>query len=279
MLQLTRQHHGTNAPCPRAPLSHSPMVERVVQAMRARLSEPLSLDEMAEIACLSPFHFNRTFRSLTGLPPGEFLAALRMDAAKRLLLTTPLSVTDVCFDLGYASLGTFASRFKQMVGLSPVQLRQLADGFTPSSLEPRGIREARGLTEWHDGVAGSIVAPVGFVGLVFIGLFPKPIPQNRPVACTSLAAPGRFQISPVPDGRYYLLAAALPRSSRALTYLLPDAELLVAAGAQPLLVQDGRASGAVELTLRPLRPMDPPILGVFPSLLATLPAPRVRNLS
>jgi len=262
--------------------SHSLAVERVLQAMRAQLSEPLSLEEMAEIACLSPFHFNRTFRSITGLPPGEFLVALRMDAAKRLLLTTSLSVTDVCFDLGYASLGTFAKRFKQMVGLSPLQLRQFADDFTPTSLEPldAGYREARSVAAIHDrGVSGSISAPGPFTGLIFVGLFPRPIPRYRPVACLTLAAPGRFQIGLVPDGRYYLLAAALPWSQSALTYLLPETGLLVGVAEQPVLVRDGRSSVPVDLALRPLQVTDPPILGVFPSLLATPAASRACTIA
>ena len=261
---------------------HSRSVERVIQTMRAQLSTPLSLETMAEIACLSPFHFNRIFRSIAGIPPGEFHPALRLDAAKRLLLTTPLSVTDVCFDLGYASLGTFTTRFKQLVGLSPIQLRQLSDGFTPPSLETisERCREANSLAPIHGGeVTGTITVTDAFHGLIFAGLFPKPIPQYRPVACTTLPAPGRFRIGPVPDGRYYLLAAAVPLSDRALTYLLPDAKLLVGIAEQPVLVRDGRASAPVTIALRPLDVTDPPILGVFPSLLRTPAAVRVLGQS
>jgi AraC-like DNA-binding protein len=249
-------------------------VERVIRAMRADVSAPLTLDEMAEIACLSPFHFHRTFRSITGIPPGEFLAALRLDAAKRLLLTTSLRVTDVCFDLGYTSLGTFTTRFKQLVGLSPLQLRHMGDDFTLTSLQSRADahREARRAAVVHPyGISGSVTAPDSFSGLIFVGLFPKPVPQSRPVACMTLAAPGSYQLGPVPDGRYYLLSAALPWSQRALTYLLPEMGLLVGVAEQPVLVRGGRASAPANLALRPLHVTDPPILGVFPPLL-TVPA-------
>ena len=262
--------------------AHSLAIERVIQAMRAQLSEPLSLEEMAEIACMSPFHFNRTFRSIVGAPPGEFLAVLRMDAAKRLVLTTPLSVTDVCFELGYASLGTFANRFKQLIGLSPVQLRQFAGDFAPTSLELRReddrATRPRPLVK-DSGVSGSVAVLDHFQGLIFIGLFPRPIPLHRPVACTTLAAPGGFQILPVPDGRYYLLAAAVPASPNALSYLLPESGRLVAVGVQPVLVHGGRASAPVDLTMRPVQVADPPILGVFPSLLRTPAATRLSTLS
>ncbi len=254
-------------------------VERVIEAMRAHLAEPLSLEEMAEMAYLSPFHFNRIFRSITGIPPGEFLAALRLDAAKRLLLTTSLNVTDVCFELGYTSLGTFTTRFKHLIGLSPQQLRHLAEGLERTSLEPlyeRSREEQRLVAISPRGVSGSITAPGPFTGLIFVGLFPKPLPQQRPVACVTLAAPGRYQIAPVPDGRYYLFAAALPRPTGALTYLAAETGLLVGAAEQPVPVYSGRASAPVDLALRPLRMADPPILVIPPSLLASPAAARAR---
>jgi AraC family transcriptional regulator len=262
--------------------ANSVTVERVIQAMYAHVSDPLSLDEMAEIACLSPFHFNRMFRALIGIPPGEFFAALRLDAAKRLLLTTSLSVTDVCFDLGYSSLGTFVTRFKQLIGLSPLQLRQLADVVVPRGIGsfPDGSREAQGLAVLSNyGVSGTITAPGPFTGLIFAGLFPKPISQGRPIACVTLAAPGRYHIASVPDGRYYLLGAAVPRSPDALSYLLPGAVMLVGVAERPVLVHGDRASGPVDLALRTRRAADPPILGVFPPLLAAPVASRERQLA
>lgn len=260
-------------------------VERVIQGMRAQVAEPLSLDEMAEIACLSPFHFSRVFRATTGVPPGEFLAALRLDAAKRLLLTTSLSVTDVCFELGYTSLGTFCQRFKRLTGLSPLRLRQLADDFDDAPLRRRAAvaeatrslaiadmeRAGRGdeagrASEGAVGVVGVVSAPPGFAGPIFLGLFPRPIPQERPVACVTIAAPGHYRIAAPPDGRYYLLGAALPWSPDPLTYLAPDAGLLVGVAERPALVRGARASLAVHLTLRPRALTDPPLLGVFPPL-------------
>ena len=274
-----RRPHSAKAYRTSTLTAYSLVVERVIQAMRAHISEPLSLEEMAEIASLSPFHFNRIFRSITGAPPGEFLAALRLDAAKRLLLTTSLRVTDVCFELGYASLGTFTQRFTHLIGLSPLQLRHLADEFASTPLHTLSDAHggARRLTVLPaHGVSGSITAPGPYTGLIFIGLFPKPIPQSRPVACVTLTAPGPYQLGPVPDGRYYLFGAAVPRSPSPLTYLLPETGLLVGAAERPVLVRGGRASVPADLVLRPRHVADPPILGVFPPLLATPAASRAR---
>ncbi len=279
MSQATPQQSGERAFRPATLAAYGQTVERVIQSMRAHLSDPLSLEEMAEIAYLSPFHFNRVFRSITDIPPGEFLASLRLESAKRLLLTTTLSVTDVCFELGYTSLGTFTTRFKQLVGLSPLQLRQMADDLASAPIQPLLVAhsEMRRLGAIHsNGVSGTIIAPDSFSGLIFAGLFPKFIPQNGPVACTTIPAPGAFQIGPVPDGRYHLLAAALPWSQNALTYLLPERGMLVGVSEQPVVVRGGPGNAPVELALRPPCVTDPPILGVFPPLRAMQAASRLR---
>src|SRR5260370_25122277 len=108
-------------------VQHHRAVERVISAMRRRLDENLSLKEMADIAYMSPFHFNRIFRQLTGVPPCQFLSALRLESARRLLRTTELKVTEICFEVGYTSLGTFIRRFSDLLGASPRSLRRLAD--------------------------------------------------------------------------------------------------------------------------------------------------------
>src|SRR5712691_5698539 len=111
-------------------------VERAIQAMHTHLHELLTLEDLASVACLSPSHFHRVFRRLIGIPPGEFLSALRFQAARRLLVTTPLSVTDICFEVGYTSTGSFPTRFTHRVGLSPRLLRQRAHAFEPPPAEP-----------------------------------------------------------------------------------------------------------------------------------------------
>src|SRR5713101_2064819 len=146
-------------------------VECAIQAMHTHLHELLTLEDLASVACLSPSHFHRVFRRLIGIPPGEFLSALRLQAARRLLLTTPLSVTDICFEVGYSSMGSFTSRFTHMVGLSPRVLRQRAQAFEPPVGESAercpttssGIPRKRALL-------GQISAPATFRGTIYVGL-------------------------------------------------------------------------------------------------------------
>ncbi len=249
--------------------AHAPIVGRVVAAMRERLGETLTLQDMADMAHLSPYYFTRVFRDVTGIPPAEYLAALRVQEAKRLLLTTPESVTDVCLEVGYTGLGTFTARFARLVGVPPGRLRRQAEdvdglvaGAQPFGGVP-GYAEATG-----GGVSGVVHALNATPGLIFIGLFPTPMPQSAPIGSALLDGPGAYHIPWVPDGRYYAMAAAFPTSARGLTYLLPDDGLRVGGARTAVTVRGGRARERADIVVRPLRATDPPLLTALPFLLA-----------
>src|SRR4051812_18015235 len=86
-------------------------VARVLEAIREHPERVHTTHSLADVAALSPYHFNRVFRRTIGIPPAQYLCAVRIETAKHLLLATSLRVTDVCFDVGYSSLGTFVTRF------------------------------------------------------------------------------------------------------------------------------------------------------------------------
>jgi AraC-like DNA-binding protein len=86
----------------------------------------VSLENAAREACLSPFHFNRVFARAFGETPHEFVTRTRIEEAKKMLLAQNQSVTDICFDLGYESLGSFSTRFRSLTGLSPAAFRREA---------------------------------------------------------------------------------------------------------------------------------------------------------
>ena len=250
--------------------AHRRAVERVITTARERLCEPISLQDMSRVAYLSAFHFNRVFHQITGLPPNKFISAMRLDEAKRLLVNSNLSITDICFEVGYNSLSTFTRRFNERVGLGPREFRYLADRITPASVES--------LCAHYAELAQSATAPAveGFVdsakpceGSIFVGLFHTHIPQSRPAGGALLTSPGAFRIGPIPDGTYHLLAAALPRVADTLGFLLPDsAQLLVGAGNGPVIVRQGRANGWFKISLRPMALTDPPLLVSLPFLLS-----------
>ncbi|MDA8029163.1 MAG: helix-turn-helix transcriptional regulator [Nitrospiraceae bacterium] len=227
--------------------------ENAIRTMRRFLRNPPSIPELAEEARITPWHFIRQFRRAVGIPPGEYLAALRIEFAKTLLLKTPEKVTNICFDLGFSSLGSFTSRFSSLVCVSPVAFRRLVDGFTPKDLEIRIDRQEK----WrkYPGLRGTVRAPSSFSGPVFVGLFPKSIPERWPVAGTLLMGPGAFHIpGGAPEG--FLMAAGISSFHDPSSYLIPGDDLLV--GVLPLA--DMSDPDRIELSLRSPGPLDPPLL-------------------
>ncbi len=85
-------------------------------------SEPLDVPAMARTALMSPAHFSRKFRAAYGETPYSYLMTRRIERAKA-LLRQGTSVTDTCFAVGCTSLGSFSSRFTEIVGMTPSQYR------------------------------------------------------------------------------------------------------------------------------------------------------------
>jgi AraC family transcriptional regulator len=242
-------------------------VERAIQIMHTHLHEVLTLDDLASVAYLSPSHFKRVFRRLIGISPGEFLSALRLQAARRLLLTTTLSVTDICFEVGYSSTGSFTSRFTHLVGLSPRLLRQRAQAFEPLAAEPAGLSSTTpSCMPMKNALLGRISAPAAFQGTIYVGLFTTPIPQGRPVRCTKLSSPGLYVLHGIADGVYYLRAAAFPVAADLHLSLLPGEKLLLGHNASPLVISHGHVSGDPDLVLHQPRLTDPPLVMGLPLL-------------
>ena len=84
---------------------------------------PLDLREISKQACLSRYHFLRLFRDAFETTPHQYLIHRRIEKAKELLLSGRLSVTDVCFEVGFESLGSFSALFRRRVGDAPVSYR------------------------------------------------------------------------------------------------------------------------------------------------------------
>ena len=90
----------------------------------ALFASPLTLSELAQVACLSQNHFLRSFQAAFHQTPHQYLTERRIEAAQNLLRLTDRTVTEICFDVGFVSLGSFSSLFRQKVGLSPEAYRR-----------------------------------------------------------------------------------------------------------------------------------------------------------
>jgi AraC-like DNA-binding protein len=86
--------------------------------------EPLSIRDIARDADVSPFHFIRQFEAVFGRTPHQYRIDSRIERAKNLLATGELSVTDVCLEVGFSSLGSFSTLFANRVGEAPSNFRR-----------------------------------------------------------------------------------------------------------------------------------------------------------
>ena len=111
----------------RAPRSPSPEV--LVAIRRAKdlidrdYARPLDLDMLAAEAGYSRFHFARAFAAAYGEPPRAYLTRRRVERAKDLLRSANLTVTEICLLVGFEGLGSFGTRFRRLVGMSPTEYR------------------------------------------------------------------------------------------------------------------------------------------------------------
>lgn len=243
------------------------IVTKAIQFMQKHKNDQITIEEVAKHAGYSTYHFTRLFKSTTGISPRHYLSAIRIEASKKELIKRS-SLVKALHSAGLSSQGSFSSRFKKYVGLSPKKfqsnmafLSNLVDQYRNQALPSF--------------LAKSSVPPIinckintaqSFNGLIFIGLFPRPIPDQLPIIGTALNRGNRECIfSEIPSGTYYLLAAGIPWSLNPMRYFMLD-QSPRGSFPSPLKVNEGTI---LDLTveLREPRPCDPPILINLPMLL------------
>jgi AraC-like DNA-binding protein len=96
---------------------------RARDAMDRAYAEPLDVRSVAAVAHVSEAHFIRTFRSVFGETPHRYLQRRRVERSMFLLRETDRSITDICMDVGFTSLGTFSRMFRDIVGETPSHYR------------------------------------------------------------------------------------------------------------------------------------------------------------
>jgi AraC-like DNA-binding protein len=122
---------------------------RARDAIDRDYAQPLDIPALARIAYVSEAHFIRTFRATFGETPHRYLQRRRVERAMAALRETDLSVTEICFAVGFGSLGTFSRTFKEIVGESPAAFRTRMAGadvvptcFVKSWTRPSSFGEA-----------------------------------------------------------------------------------------------------------------------------------------
>ena len=219
----------------------------------------LSVGDLAEHAGYSPFHFSRAFRTHMGIGPGQYLTALRIDAAKRLLLAEDDPVIDVAMAVGFDSVSSFSRRFRATVGVAPGQLRRLAERVSARPPRPFTL-----LPPHPEHVRVHLELPAGAEtrgdASIWVGWYPHPAPIGLPRAGALLSGQPVADL-PLCPGAPFLLGFAVPAHADPEDMLVPTAPL-VAVHPAPL-------TAPAELTLH-LRAAAgagrPPLLSALPVL-------------
>ena len=122
---------------------------RARDAMDRAYTQPLDIRYLAEVAHVSEAHFIRTFKSTFGETPHRYLQRRRVERSMFMLCETQRSVTDICLEAGFTSLGTFSRTFRDIVGVTPSEYRERAvvtpvpTCFTMAYMRPSSFGEAR----------------------------------------------------------------------------------------------------------------------------------------
>ena len=223
-----------------------------------RRSAELSVTDLADHVGYSPFHFSRLFAQQVGIGPGQYLTALRIDRAKRLLLADTDAVIDVATAVGFDSLSSFTRRFRATVGVPPGQLRRLADHISDRPPQPFSL-----VSPGHGTVRARLELPEGFSprgdASIWVGWYPHPAPIGLPRSGVLVSGTESLRL-PLCSGAPFLLGFAVPVHADALDQLVPSAPMVA--------VHPAAITRSEDVTLRFAAPLSPrpPLLTALPSL-------------
>jgi AraC family transcriptional regulator len=99
-------------------------LRRVIEFINAQIDQEIGLEQLAQVAGVSPFYFCREFKRSIGFPPHHYVMQRRVELSKRLLESTKKSITDISAELGFPTPSHFAATFRKLLGLTPTHYRR-----------------------------------------------------------------------------------------------------------------------------------------------------------
>jgi len=249
---------------------HLKSVLQAIEFMREHLDEELTSEQLAAHVGYSPYHFIRIFKQVTGISPRQYLSALRIETGKMNLLKESSLLVKILHTIGFQSAGSFNTRFKQFVGVSPKQFhrtsKQLISHMNEWEHQKLQLDSGEAKSDVLPRLTCRITAPSTFRGIIFVGLFPRPIPDQRPIMGTAINQNARScTFHHIPHGTYYLLAAGIAWSLNPKDYFLLDKSLR--GNYESAIKVDAATDQEVSICLREPLPQDPPIVINLPLLL------------
>lgn len=123
---------------------------RARRLLDRRYATPITIEQLSYEVALSPYYLIRLFRRTYKQTPHQYLIHLRINKAKELLSHTDLSITEICADVGFESLGSFSTLFRRIVGLSPSAYRRSSQRIRKSVYIPLCACRLHGVQETPD---------------------------------------------------------------------------------------------------------------------------------
>lgn len=253
-------------------------VEQVIDYICDRYAESISLEELSSVAVVSREHLCRVFSNVTGVTPIQYLGAVRVRAAKRLLLSSDRRVTEICFDVGYSSLGTFIHKFKLAVGRSPSQFRAFA-AWLESKIDQVNLSIGHRVLDpaplgWIRSVHDHRVdfeRKLGCGGRIIVCQSTDPIATSRNSSVSLFGKELDLEFRPVLNQSCCVTALAIPKTLGGLL----EGSFSSTSGVLRLTPLRP-AAVPIRFELRPFRKTDPPVVLCIASLLWRVDASSMR---
>jgi len=243
------------APHAIAPTAQDPdaIIRDAIDVMRRNLRRRPSIRDIAESVALSPYHFLRLFRNRTGITPGRFHAALKLQEAKRLLLETDQTVATIAASLGCGSVGSFTTAFGRHVGCAPGIFRQRSAAMRPDCRWPVPLEPS---SPPSGTVACSLTGAVH--GPAIVAAFPSRLAEGPPRACGFAHVPGVFAFAHPRLSALTLLAMqpGIGSGPAEFGWRLPR-------GTHVGVCDLHAGQSSARIALRTVQPLDPPVLYAF----------------
>jgi AraC family transcriptional regulator len=123
-MRLIRNQYQINAFATRTARLGNKALERLSEYVEANLDKSVTIDELACVVNVSPFHFARCFKKSTGLTPHQYVLARRIDCAKRMVVNDDIPIQNIAWDVGFENINHFRHQFQAHFGVTPGQLRR-----------------------------------------------------------------------------------------------------------------------------------------------------------
>lgn len=240
----------------------------ITNYMREHNDRDLSVEALAEVFGYSKFHFSREFKKIIGVTPNEYWSALKMERSLS-ELERASSITSAHLKTGYQSTGTFTSSFQKATGFTPgeyqAEIQKLSIWNSAKNYEGKSDKvfthysfDKKDPATFQERTLSVVCQmPDDFRGLIFVGMFTKPMPNEAPVLGKAMTKTNRCVIDQIPNGEYYALVCAIRSNTNPLHYFLPKywlRDLSRTAYRFPL-----EANEEIAFTLRNMLPTDPAI--------------------